>query len=416
MPRLPWEYRPAHILTGDVDGDGLRDLLHINNSDVTLWMNQSDNVFREPVTLRGTPTSTVQGAVRLIDPRGTGSPRILWSRDAGGPGRANMYFLDLPGGQKPYLLTEMNNHMGAVTRVAYRASTEYYLEDDRDPITRWKTPLPFPVQTIAKVEVIDQISKGKLITEYAYHHGYWDGEEREFRGFARVVQRDSETFADYNADGLHEGEAFETVGTQDFSPPMETRHWFMLGGVWDEANQWSVPDFSAEWWAHTDQLNHPNQLLGDWAWRGDSDVPGDDGQTLQEKLAGLSVDKRREALRALRGRKLRSELYALDHAVEPTRADKPFVVTESIHSFRDLSTQALSADDHGIFFAYSLAHRTTNWDRGDDPATSFEWSEDYEAYGQPRKTTSIACPRGRPDRCIWRGRAHRITGPDRRHY
>src|SRR5690554_7295626 len=56
----------------------------------------------------------------------------------------------------------------------------------------------------------------------------------------------------------------------------------------------------------------------DWAWRGDSDAPGVDGQTLQEKLGGLSVDKRREALRALRGRKLRSELYALDHAVEPT--------------------------------------------------------------------------------------------------
>src|SRR5690554_1633847 len=293
----------------------------------------------------------------------------------------------------------MNNHMGALTRVAYRPSTDYYVADDKDPSTRWKTPLPFPVQTIAKVEVIDQISKGKLITEYTYHHGYWDGEEREFRGFARVVQRDSETFADYNADGLHEGETFETVGTQDFSPPLETRHWFMLGGVWDKAGGWKVPDFSAEWWTHTDQVKHPNQLLGDWAWRGDSDTPGVDGQTLQEKLAGLTVDKRREALRALRGRKFRSELYALDHAVEPTRADKPFVVTESIHSFRDLSAQALSADDHGIFFAYSVAHRTTNWDRGDDPATSFEWSENYDAYGQPRKTTSIACPRGwtRPD-------------------
>src|SRR5690554_4140786 len=398
-PRFPWGYRPEHVLLGDVDGDGVADLIHIQDACVTVWMNQSGNGFSQGYTIQGTPRVTDTDAVRLIDLKGSGCPGILWSRDAMAPGRANMYFLDLTGGKNPYLLTEMNNHMGALTRVAYRPSTDYYVADDKDPSTRWKTPLPFPVQTIAKVEVIDQISKGKLTTEYTYHHGYWDGEEREFRGFARVVQRDSETFADYNADGLHEGETFETVGTQDFSPPLETRHWFMLGGVWDKTGGWKVPDFSAEWWTHTDQVRHPNQLLGDWAWRGDSDTPGVDGQTLQEKLAGLTVDKRREALRALRGRKLRSELYALDHDVNPTRADRPFTVTESIHSFRDLSTQALAADDHGIFFAYSLAHRTTNWDRGDDPATSFEWSEDYDAYGQPRKTTSIACPRGwtRPD-------------------
>ena len=100
---------------------------------------------------------------------------------------------------------------------------------------------------------------------------------------------------------------------------------------------------------------------------------------------------RREALRALRGRKLRSEAYALDGSA---RQDKPFVVTEAIHSFRDLTGEALSGEKHGIFFAYSVAQRTTNWDRGDDPATTFSWSEDYDAYGQPRKSTSIACPRG----------------------
>ena len=72
----------------------------------------------------------------------------------------------------------------------------------------------------------------------------WDGEEREFRGFARVVQRDSETFADYTADGLHPGASVQTVSTEEFSPPMETRHWFMLGGVWDDAGDWTVPDFS----------------------------------------------------------------------------------------------------------------------------------------------------------------------------
>ena len=97
----------------------------------------------------------------------------------------------------------------------------FYLEDEKRPETRWRTPLPFPVQVVARVEVIDAISGGKLTTEYRYHHGYWDGAEREFRGFGRVEQRDTETFEDYNAAGLHgERRRFERVdGARMFSPP-----------------------------------------------------------------------------------------------------------------------------------------------------------------------------------------------------
>ncbi|MFO0761897.1 MAG: toxin TcdB middle/N-terminal domain-containing protein [Byssovorax sp.] len=29
------------------------------------------------------------------------------------------------------------------------------------------------------------------MTEYSYHHGYFDGVEQEFRGFGRVEQRDA---------------------------------------------------------------------------------------------------------------------------------------------------------------------------------------------------------------------------------
>ena len=149
------------MLLGDVDGDGAADLIFIDDGSVTVWMNQSGNSFSEGIAIQGTPRMTDRDAVRLIDLKGTGSPGILWSRDATAPGRAHMYFLDLTGGEKPYVLTEMNNHMGAITRVAYRPSTDYYLDDDKDPDTRWKTPLPFPVHTVWRVEVIDQNLPGQ---------------------------------------------------------------------------------------------------------------------------------------------------------------------------------------------------------------------------------------------------------------
>jgi hypothetical protein len=82
--------------------------------------------------------------------------------------------------------------------------------------------------------VADKISSGRLTTEYRYRHGYWDGVEREFRGFAMVEQRDTETFHD---------------GDRHYSPPTLTRSWFHVGPVAAaEAGDWAELDLSHEYW------------------------------------------------------------------------------------------------------------------------------------------------------------------------
>src|SRR5262249_24613479 len=141
----------------------------------------------------------------------------------------NLFFLDFTGGTKPYLLDAMDNHMGAVTRVQYAPSTKFYLDDGRRPQTRWKTTLPFPVQVVDRVEVIDALTGGRHVAEYSYHHGYWDGVEREFRGFGRVDERDSEAFESLNAGGPGADRAFNQLAAAAFSPPLETRTWFHQG-------------------------------------------------------------------------------------------------------------------------------------------------------------------------------------------
>src|SRR5262249_51148731 len=154
-------------------------------------------------------------------------------------------------------------NMGALTRVEYAPSTEFYLEDQKGPATRWKTTLPFPVQVVSRVEVIDDFSRGKLTTEYRYRHGYWDGAEREFRGFGRVDQRDTEVFEDYHAAGLHPGRPFQPVAPRAFSPPTETRTWFHLGPVGEEFGEWSEVDYSGEFWPGDPQrLGRPAALEG----------------------------------------------------------------------------------------------------------------------------------------------------------
>src|SRR6266567_3512371 len=130
-PRFPYGYDPKRILVGDVDGDGLADLVYVDDTHVTLWINQSGNRWSDPLVIEGTPPVSDMDAVRLDDILGTGIRGVLWSRDATGSSRANMFFLDFSGGIKPYLLNEMDNHMGAVTRVAYASSTRFYLEDEK---------------------------------------------------------------------------------------------------------------------------------------------------------------------------------------------------------------------------------------------------------------------------------------------
>jgi RHS repeat-associated protein len=369
-------FDPRRLLIGDVDGDGVTDFVYVSSGHITVWINRDGNSWSDPIVIRGTPPVTDATAARLADMLGTGTEGILWTYDFGAFPDSTYKFLDLTGGVKPYVLNQMDNHMGAVTKVSYAASTRYYLEDDARPETRWRTALPFPVQVVARVEVIDQISRGKLTTEYRYHHGYWDGVEREFRGFGMVEQLDTETFAGYHAPGAHVPEVrFEPVPEKHFSPPLLTKTWFHQGPVDDDTGDWHDLDWAADYWpGDPDALAHTEALNG--------------------FLKALTDPRhRRDALRTLRGSTLRTELYALDGT---DRQDRPFTVTEQAYGLREESVlEGGDPERLRIFFPHPLAQRITQWERGDEPMTQFTFTDQYDAYGQPCRKVSLAVPRDR---------------------
>ena len=383
---LPPDFDPQRVLLGDVDGDGIADLLYVSDREVTLWVNRTGNGWSSPRTIRGTPAVNTMVSVRLADLFGTGVPGILWTRDADGSGRPAHFFLDLTGGRKPYLLNRMDNHLGAVTEVSYAPSTRFYLRDQATPATRWRSTLPFPVQVVERVTVSDELSRGTLTTEYRYHHGYWDGVEREFRGFGMVEQLDTEVFAGYAGRGL-EGDdtALATLlAQQGYSPPLLTRTWFHQGPVDPtEAGPWREFDGAPEQWtSDRNMLDHRVSI-----------------DRFLEGLGEGPIRAKRDALRALRGSTLRTELYALDGS--PLQ-ERPYTVTEQAYGLRE--EQALPGAMR-VFFPFAVASRTTQWERGNDPMTQFSFTSDHDAFGQPQRQLSVACPRS------WRTLADRPSSP-----
>lgn len=73
----------------------------------------------------------------------------------------------------------------------YASSVEFYLRDECAG-RPWITRLPCPVHVVDRVETYDYVSRGRFVTRYAYHHGYFDGNEREFRDFGMVEQFNTE--------------------------------------------------------------------------------------------------------------------------------------------------------------------------------------------------------------------------------
>jgi RHS repeat-associated protein len=391
-PHFPYRYDPKRILLGDVDGDGAADLVYVEDMRITLWLNQVGNRWSDPIVIEGTPPVADTDSIRLADLQGNGVAGILWTSNLTETGRPNMFFLDLTGGVKPYLLRQTNNHMGSFTDLTYKPSTWFYRQDEKKPETRWITPLPFPVQVVARVETSDVFSGGRLTTEYIYHHGYWDGYEREFRGFGRVDQRDTDIFGSSGR-----------VPTPSFSPPSESRTWFHQGAIGD----------SFEGWAESDSipvLPGQKRFTDEYykeAWPGVAPA----AQVLSRPaamtkfIASLPTDVRRDAFRSMRGKILRTELYALDGT---TRQRAPYTVTEHVYGIREESPPPPTDPDRlHIFYPLALSQRTTQWERGREPLSVFSFTDncalsgatlqtaDFDAYGQPLFQVSVAVGRSR---------------------
>ncbi|MGD1992825.1 MAG: toxin TcdB middle/N-terminal domain-containing protein [Anaerolineae bacterium] len=183
-PLLPPRYDLDNLFLSDIDGDGTADLLYVDFDRVYYWLNRSGQGWSQRFEIRFVPPPDLPAA-HLTDLLGNGTRGLVWS---GAPRRrddSGYRYLDLSGGVKPYLLTEIDNGLGGVTTISYTTSTALRTAD-ADAGQPWDSYLPFPVHVVRELARTDEVTGRVAYTRFRYHRGYYDGLEREFCGFERV--------------------------------------------------------------------------------------------------------------------------------------------------------------------------------------------------------------------------------------
>lgn len=388
-PKLGQDFDPKRFFLMDIDGSGTADAIYVESDKVRFWFNQSGNAWSEEFVIHGTPSMTDYDAVVMADMLGNGANGLLWTTDWPGTGHSNYRFLDFTGGLKPHLLIEMDNSMGSITRVQYRPSTAFYLDDLKKNRRRnWVSTLPFPVQCVEKVERIDRLSGTKLVTHYSYHHGYYDGREREFRGFACVEQWDSQSFVAFNAETLHEKDLAKKVRNADKAyhvPPVLTKTWYHTG-AYDPAELKNTAQRLANM-ADGRSLDLHDLFREDY-YSGDPDAFKTDpcGFNFQGRPDTRSLS---EAWRSLRGVVLRQEVYGLDNSLLEKH---PYSVTESSYKIQLL--QAKDENQHAVYQIHPWEKLEFHYERvANDPRVTQELTLKTDPYGNPLSICSVAYPR-----------------------
>ncbi len=182
--------RPGRLLLGDVDGDGAADLVYVIDGRVLLWGNQSGNGWTTRHHRRHAPHGRHRlGPAHRPYRAGDGRPAVEPAADGSGrstavprPRRRHRAGPARDDGQPPRRSPPCSTARPRVLPA----------DDQRsgDPLADHPA-VPGPRRRPGRR--VDEISQRQVNHEYRYHHGYWDGVEREFRGFAMVEQFDTET-------------------------------------------------------------------------------------------------------------------------------------------------------------------------------------------------------------------------------
>ncbi|HMH20176.1 MAG TPA: SpvB/TcaC N-terminal domain-containing protein, partial [Puia sp.] len=376
----PENFHPQFIKLADLDGSGTTDMIYLGRNSFKIYFNQAgngwtDNNIVNAVNPLPFPPTDAHSFVSVIDLMGNGTGCIVWSSPLPRYASDPLRYIDLMGGRKPHILTAYRNNMGKEVNIRYKPSTFFYLADKKAG-TPWVTKLPFVVQCVGQVEMIDQVRKSRLTNQYTYHHGYFDHAEREFRGFGRVDQTDTEDFENYKKQA-DPGGAVQLVDEEIHQPPILTRTWYHTGAFLDKEKMFS--QFAHEYYQNA---AIPEKELTD------PPLP-----------PTLTVDEWREALRACKGLPLRVEIFSPDGS---ELAMHPYSTSHQSCLIRLLQPRV--QNPYAVFAVQESESLTYTYERDpSDPRVSHNMTIKADEFGNVLAAATIAYGRKIADASLTAG-------------
>jgi len=216
---LPFDYGrfdAARVRIADLDGSGAGSLIYLQSEHFEVYFNLGGNgLEQEPLSVPWPDGVRYDSLcqVTLADLQGLGCASLILTVPHMTPRHWRYDFVDA----RPYLANASNNNMGCSTELVYRSSAQEWLDEKPavDPVCH----LPFAVQVVSQQRQLDEITGNCLTRNLRYLQGYYDGRNREFRGFGQVQQSDSE--------------ALTAQDDSAFTAPSRTCTWFHTGRLMD---------------------------------------------------------------------------------------------------------------------------------------------------------------------------------------
>lgn len=348
-------FNPQRLFLADLDGSGTADLIYIQEDKALVYLNMLGNEFADPFDIKlPFPIDTVN-QISFADVFGCGSAAMIITVTHP---EIRHYAYDFSCGQKPYLMNTVNNNQGKHIAITYGSSAHEFQRDKYND-QPWISKLPLAVQVVKALNVTDEVNAITRGKSFAYHHGFYDFFEREYRGFAQV-----------------ETTEHSVSHTVDVAPsaPLCRVDWFHTGDEqWDSYSS----TLQQAYYQHDKNAKPLNRT-----------------QYLQDKPLNTDQDIlfKRDGKRALSGLLLRSELYGMNDDI---RRQHPYTAMEN-RFFIKLQQKP----DHTAERPYSVVRKCSlesieyQYDENPlDPKISHKLNCGFDEYGYVTDSLAITYPR-----------------------
>ncbi|HLG21015.1 MAG TPA: toxin TcdB middle/N-terminal domain-containing protein [Bdellovibrionota bacterium] len=229
LPLVYNGYSLSNFRTADLNGDGLTDLIYLRSVDNSrnpgppfVWLNRGNNNFEYDLSLSTLLTSAATSArfldvnadgfddfvsgsslfinrqgssfqsvssaglddtVVIADVKGTGLLAYARSKKMADGSMDPLNGIYVANGSYPGLLSKVKPPTGGSIAFSYTPSTQMKKSDN---VTSANPDLPMVKQLLTSVSLDDGYGVS-YTTKYQYDGGYFDGADREFRGFRKVT-------------------------------------------------------------------------------------------------------------------------------------------------------------------------------------------------------------------------------------